>query len=34
MHFIGDLHIHSHFSVATSNELKPEYLDDGAKGKA
>ena len=27
MKFIGDLHIHSHFSLATSKKLKPEYLE-------
>jgi len=27
MKFIGDLHIHSHFSIATSKQLVPEYLD-------
>lgn len=27
MPFIADLHIHSHFSVATSRELQPEFLD-------
>ena len=27
MKFIGDLHIHSHFSLATSKKLVPEYLD-------
>lgn len=27
MKFIGDLHIHSHFSLATSKKLTPEYLD-------
>jgi uncharacterized protein (TIGR00375 family) len=33
MYFIGDLHIHSHYSVATSKELKPEYLDYWARIK-
>ncbi|MCX6235400.1 MAG: UvrD-helicase domain-containing protein [Bacteroidetes bacterium] len=34
MRFIGDLHIHSHFSIATSQELNPEHLDywAGIKG--
>ena len=34
MKFIGDFHIHSHFSVATSSELVPEQLDwwAGIKG--
>jgi len=27
MEFIADLHIHSHFSMATSKQLRPEYLD-------
>jgi len=27
MKYIADLHIHSHFSIATSKELVPEYLD-------
>lgn len=27
MHFIGDFHIHSHYSLATSKELRPEFLD-------
>jgi len=27
MKFIGDFHIHSHFSVATSKQLDPEHLD-------
>lgn len=27
MRFIGDLHIHSHFSLATSKQLSPEFLD-------
>ena len=27
MKFIGDLHIHSHYSMATSKKLRPEYLD-------
>jgi uncharacterized protein (TIGR00375 family) len=33
MHFIADLHIHSHFSVATSQELRPEFLDYWARIK-
>ena len=33
MPFIADLHIHSHFSVATSKELKPEFLDYWARIK-
>lgn len=31
--FIGDFHIHSHFSLATSKELKPEFLDYWARLK-
>ena len=27
MKFIGDLHIHSHYSLATSKKLEPEYLE-------
>lgn len=30
---IADLHIHSHYSVATSKQLKPEYLDYWARRK-
>ena len=26
MRFIGDFHIHSHYSISTSKELMPEYL--------
>jgi len=33
MRFIGDLHIHSHFSVATSRDLVPESLDLWARIK-
>ena len=33
MKFIADLHIHSHFSMATSKLLTPEYLDYWAKIK-
>ena len=33
MPFIADLHIHSHFSVATSQELRPEFLDYWARIK-
>ena len=33
MKFIADLHIHSHFSIATSKQLNPEYLDYWAKIK-
>ncbi len=33
MEFIADFHIHSHFSVATSRDLKPEYLDYWARIK-
>ena len=33
MRFIGDFHIHSHFSIATSKELIPEYLDLWARIK-
>lgn len=31
--FIGDFHIHSHFSLATSKELNPEFLDYWARIK-
>jgi uncharacterized protein (TIGR00375 family) len=31
--FIADLHIHSHYSIATSKELAPEYLDYWARIK-
>ncbi len=33
MHFIADLHIHSHFSIATSKDLVPEKLDFWARMK-
>ncbi len=33
MKFIADLHIHSHFSIATSKQLIPEYLDYWARLK-
>jgi uncharacterized protein (TIGR00375 family) len=33
MRFIADLHIHSHFSIATSKELRPEFLDYWARIK-
>ena len=33
MQFIGDLHIHSHFSIATSRDLIPERLDYWARVK-
>ena len=33
MKFIADLHIHSHFSMATSKKLTPEHLDYWAKLK-
>ena len=33
MKFIGDFHIHSHYSIATSKDLTPEYLDYWAKLK-
>ncbi|MFH1878275.1 MAG: endonuclease Q family protein [Candidatus Omnitrophota bacterium] len=33
MKFIGDFHIHSRFSLATSRELVPEYLDYWARIK-
>ena len=33
MKFIADLHIHSHFSIATSKNLKPEYLEYWARIK-
>jgi len=33
MKFIGDFHIHSHFSIATSKNLIPEYLDYWARIK-
>ena len=31
--YIGDLHIHSHYSRATSKDLTPEYLDLWARKK-
>lgn len=33
MEYIADLHIHSHFSMATSKNLRPEYLDYWARLK-
>ena len=33
MKFIADLHIHSHYSIATSKKLIPEYLDYWARIK-
>ena len=33
MPWIADLHIHSHFSIATSRELVPEHLDFQARRK-
>ncbi len=33
MKFIADLHIHSHFSLATSKQLTPQYLDYWGKIK-
>jgi uncharacterized protein (TIGR00375 family) len=33
MKFIADLHIHSHYSVATSKQLTPEYLEYWARLK-
>ncbi|HHJ53710.1 MAG TPA: DNA helicase UvrD, partial [Caldithrix abyssi] len=33
MRFIADLHIHSHYSVATSKDLTPEHLDYWARLK-
>ncbi|MBP7497010.1 MAG: hypothetical protein KA792_05035 [Bacteroidales bacterium] len=33
MKYIADLHIHSHYSIATSKELTPEHLDYWAKAK-
>jgi uncharacterized protein (TIGR00375 family) len=33
MKFIGDFHIHSHYSIATSKDLVPEFLDLWAKIK-
>jgi len=33
MRFAADLHIHSHFSLATSRQLAPEHLDDWARLK-
>jgi len=33
MKFIGDFHIHSHYSLATSKELQPGFLDYFAKMK-
>ncbi|MGD0341096.1 MAG: UvrD-helicase domain-containing protein [Bacteroidales bacterium] len=33
MKFIGDFHIHSHYSLATSKELRPDFLDYWARMK-
>jgi uncharacterized protein (TIGR00375 family) len=33
MKFIADFHIHSHYSIATSKQLNPEYLDYWARIK-
>lgn len=33
MKFIGDFHIHSHYSLATSKELQPGFLDSWARIK-
>jgi len=33
MKFIGDFHIHSHYSRATSKRLTPEYLNYWAQVK-
>ncbi|MBE9593632.1 MAG: hypothetical protein IMF19_09140, partial [Proteobacteria bacterium] len=33
MRFIADLHIHSHYSIATSSSLVPENLDLWARRK-
>ncbi len=33
MRFLGDLHIHSHYSIATSKTLTPEHLDYWARVK-
>ena len=33
MKFIADLHIHSHYSIATSKLLTPEHLDYWAQMK-
>ncbi len=33
MRFIGDFHIHSHYSIATSKNLTPEYIDYWARIK-
>ena len=33
MNFIADFHIHSHYSIATSKNLIPEYLELWAKIK-
>lgn len=33
MKFIGDFHIHSHYSIATSKELRPDFLDYWARLK-
>ena len=33
MKFIGDFHIHSHYSIATSKTLDPEHLDYWARVK-
>ncbi len=34
MKFIGDFHIHSHYSLATSKELRPDFLDYWARLKS
>jgi DNA helicase-2/ATP-dependent DNA helicase PcrA len=33
MKFVGDFHIHSHYSLATSKELRPDFLDYWARLK-
>jgi len=33
MPFVADLHIHSHYSIATSKQLRPEFLDYWARIK-
>ncbi|MCJ7448255.1 MAG: UvrD-helicase domain-containing protein [Bacteroidales bacterium] len=33
MKFIGDFHLHSHYSLATSKELRPDFLDYWARLK-
>jgi DNA helicase-2/ATP-dependent DNA helicase PcrA len=33
MRYVGDFHIHSHYSIATSKELRPDFLDYWARLK-